>query len=343
MKAKLKSKLNTADRVRLEEVIPLTTPFLIYLDPSSACNFSCIFCPSGHKDIIKKSGYKRGVMSLALFEKIVQDFAEFDRPIKVLRMNKIGEPFLNKNLDKMIRTAKQSGLVEYIDLATNGSLLSGDYTEKIIDAGIDRLNISVEGVNREQYKTYAGYDMDFQELVNNVKFLYASRKECEITVKIPGNYLTEDQKEFFLDTFGNYCDRIFIEDIAPIWPHFDIKENSGICVEKTKGQYKQSIEDKQVCTYIFYSMAINSDGSVSACCPDWEQKLILGDANRESLIKIWNSDRLKGLRVTHLEGNRHLDPVCSHCRHIAYCQIDNIDAHKHTILERLQNREKPGR
>ena len=47
MKAEIKSKLNLDQRVALQEVIPLETPFLLYVDPSSACNFRCQFCPTG--------------------------------------------------------------------------------------------------------------------------------------------------------------------------------------------------------------------------------------------------------------------------------------------------------
>ena len=102
MKAQLKSKLNLEKRIPLQDVIPLQTPFLLYVDPSSACNFRCLFCPSGHKDMINKSVYPRSIMSLDLFNKVIRDLSEFEQPIKVLRMNKIGEPFLNKNLSKMV-------------------------------------------------------------------------------------------------------------------------------------------------------------------------------------------------------------------------------------------------
>ena len=86
MKAKVKSKLNLERRVALQDVVPLDTPFLLYVDPSSACNFKCQFCPTGHTDIIKESDYKRNVMKIALFEKLIDDLSAFPKPIKVMRM-----------------------------------------------------------------------------------------------------------------------------------------------------------------------------------------------------------------------------------------------------------------
>ena len=41
MKARVQSKLNLKGRTLLQDVIPLATPFLLYVDPSSACNFRC--------------------------------------------------------------------------------------------------------------------------------------------------------------------------------------------------------------------------------------------------------------------------------------------------------------
>lgn len=335
MKAKIKSKLDLEGRTLLQDVIPIETPFLLYLDPSSLCNFKCKFCPSGHKDLIENIGYKRNIMDLELFYKIIDDLKEFNKPIKFLRMNKIGEPFLNKNLEKMINYAQKSGKVEKIDLATNGSLFDRERMKAVIQAGVNRLNISVEGVNSEQYLKYCGVEFDFEKFVNNIKWLYANKKDCEVTIKIPKNYLTQDEEKEFYDIFGNYCDRIFVENLTSIWPAFDIQKYSDIKISN-ESQYNQKQEDKNICSYIFYSMAINSDGTVSACCPDWEQKLIIGDANKQSLKEIWNSPEYNSLRIQHLEEKRCENETCSICGHIKHCQIDNIDSYKDEILAKFK-------
>ncbi|MEA2019849.1 MAG: radical SAM/SPASM domain-containing protein [Campylobacterota bacterium] len=335
MKAKLESKLRTEKRVLLQDVIPIKTPYLLYVDPSSLCNFKCKFCPTGHKDILKESDYKRGMLDFELFKKMILNLKEFDQPLKVLRMNKIGEPLLNKNIADMIRFAKDSECVEYIDLATNGALLSKDLATDIISSGIDRLNISVEGVDKNQYLQNALVDIDFDKFVSNIKWLYENKKDCEVTIKIPGNYLSDAEKRKFLDTFGNYCDSIFIEDLAPIWPEFDLQERADITLKDDKGQYNQPLEKKDICSYIFYSMAINADATVSACCPDWDQKLIIGDLNKQSLQEIWNSQKLKDLRLEHLEGKRCENETCRDCGHLAYAQVDNIDPYRKQILDNI--------
>lgn len=340
MKARLKSKLNRDNRALLQDVIPLHTPFLLYVDPSSACNFRCQFCPTGHKDLIKGSTHRRTTMDFEMFKKTISDLGQFDHAIKVLRMNKTGEPLLNVNLPGMISYAKKSGFVEYIDLATNGALFSHELMSRLISSGLDRLNISIEGVNREQYIEHARADIDFEKFVENIEWLYANKQDCEITIKVPGNYLSNEEKEKFFNMFGDYCDRIFIEDLAPIWPLFDLEQRTGIKLKENTGQYQQPLERKDICTYIFYAMAVNSDGTVSACCPDWDQKLIVGDVKKESLRQIWISEKMNTLRRQHLEGRRCDNNVCSNCGHLRYAQVENIDPYREKILENFINHEK---
>lgn len=236
----------------------------------------------------------------------------------------------------MIKFAKNSGFVEYIDLATNGSLFSKELMQELVSSGLDRLNISVEGINKQHYLENALVHFDFEHFVDNIKWLYANKNECEITIKIPSNYLNDEQKKEFLDTFGNHCDSIFIEELAPIWPQFDLEQRAEVKIQSDKGQYQQVLTNKDICSFIFYSLAVNSDGTVSACCPDWDQKLIVGDLHNESIYEIWNSEKLKALQFQHLNGHRCENEVCSNCGHLMYAQVDNLDPYREQILNNLK-------
>ena len=88
MKAKIKPRINLEGRTKLETVIPLSTPFVLFVDPSSACNFRCKFCPTGDRQLIKDTGRWQGTMKFDLYTKIIDDLKEFDRPLKVLRLYK---------------------------------------------------------------------------------------------------------------------------------------------------------------------------------------------------------------------------------------------------------------
>ncbi|MEC5322189.1 radical SAM protein [Aurantimonas sp. A3-2-R12] len=334
MKAEIKPRINLDDRTALETVIPLETPFVVFVDPASSCNFQCTFCPTGHRDMIRETGRYQGAMKFDVFTKIVDDLAEFEKPIKVLRLYKDGEPFLNKRLADMIAYAKASGYVDYIDTTTNGTFLTPDRLGPVLKAGLDKINISVDGMTREQYRRFTGFDFDFEGFVTNVKWLYANKGQCEVVVKIPGELITEAQRQEFFDTFGDHCDRIFIENFAPCWPEFDIEAHTGVKI--TQGIYQQPVATTQTCPYIFYGYSVNADGLVSSCFLDWGRKLIIGDVRTTSMKAIWNSNAMNALRLQHLEGKRCENNVCSGCGQLSHCLPDNIDPYRVELLAKFK-------
>lgn len=336
MKAQVKPRINLEGRTPLQDVIPLETPFVLFVDPSSGCNFQCTFCPTGDRALIKDTGRYQGAMDFDLYRKLIDDLADFPSKIKVLRLYKDGEPLMNKRLADMVAYAKASGQVPYIDTTTNGALLDPDRIGPVVAAGLDRVNISVNGMTREQYKSFTKYNFDFSRFVDNVKWLYEHKGDCEIVIKIPGELITEAQRQEFFDTFGDYCDRIFIENFAPCWPDFDVATRLGVTF--TAGIYQQPIGRTDTCPYIFYSMSINADGLASACFLDWGRKLKVGDVREHSLREIWNSDEFNELRLLHLRGERMRQPVCGKCGQLSHCLPDNIDAYAPDLLEKVSAR-----
>lgn len=333
MKAHVKPRINLDIRTPLQEVIPLPTPFVLFVDPASTCNFRCTFCPTGDRKLIRSTGRWQGQIDFDLYKKVIDDLADFDRPLKVLRLYKEGEPLLHAHFADMVRYARESGAVEYIDTTTNGSLLTPERVGPILDAGIDRINISVDGMSTEQYWAFTKSRVDFDKFVNNIRWLYERKGSCEICVKIPGDILSGEDKRRFYDTFGNIADRVFIENFAPCWPSFDVEERTGVKI--TEGIYGNAIQDVSVCPYIFYSMAVNSDGTVSLCFLDWSRTLTIGDARIESLKAIWNSESMHQHRLAHLRGRRKDDPTCAGCGQLSHCLPDNIDMYADILLKRI--------
>lgn len=333
MKARIKPRINLENRTKLETVIPLSTPMILFVDPASVCNFRCKFCPTGDYALIRDSGRWQGLMEMGLYSKIIDDLAAFDRPLKVLRLYKEGEPLLNPRFADMVRYAKQSGLVEYVDTTTNGLLLDPERMKPILDAGIDKINISVNGLSNQQFLEFSGVDVDFEDYVENIAKLYAMKGTCEIAVKIAGDFLSEEEKGRFYQIFGDIADRMFIENVAPCWPEYDVE--AQLNMEITKGIYNQPIGDVQTCPYIFYMITVNADGSVSLCFLDWSHKLIVGDVRKESLRAIWEGEALFNHRLAQLRGQRKIHPICGDCNQLSHCLPDNIDPYVDVLVERL--------
>ena len=339
MKSKIKPKINS-NRINLADVIPLQTPFTINIEPSDKCNFRCKFCPTSNIDVMKTTpGRNYGNINFDLYKKVINDILDFKDNIKILNLYKDGEPLLHPNFAEMVEYAKKSDKFDKIATTTNAYLLNKELSSKIIDAGIDRINISIEGINEEQYYNMSNVKINFNKLVKNIEYLYNNKKQCEIAIKTVGNELSEKDKEQFYKIFGDICDIIFIEYAVPIWNNFDFNEikRSNISIFN-----EEILEYRFVCPQIFYTMAINSNGSVSPCCLDWSRNIIIGDANKEHLKDIWNGNKLRSLQLLHLKGDRKNHKYCASCD-TKYISIDNLDNDMEKLFDKLQSRAEQSR
>ena len=107
MNARIQTRL-VKERPNLGERLPLKTPLVMVVDPSSICNLRCRFCPTGYDDLIKScTNRKQQIMSFDLFKKIIDDVLEFKNSINVLRLYKEGEPLVNPNFEDMVKYAKK--------------------------------------------------------------------------------------------------------------------------------------------------------------------------------------------------------------------------------------------
>lgn len=326
-------RIDTKNRTKLETVIPLNTPFVLFIDPSDMCNFRCSFCPTSDRKLMKEVKRPLKSMNFELFKKIIDDLDEFENPIKVVRLYKDGEPLLNPNFSKMIKYAKESKKVLKIDTTSNASLLNKELSLEMIEAGLDRINISVEGVNSEQYKNFSKYNIDFEKFVENIAFFYEHKKQCEVVVKICGDTLTQKQKDFFIKTFEPISDGAYTEHIMSCWPEFELKD--GLKQNENYGIYGQEIKEVLVCPYVFYSMSINSDGKVSVCYLDWAKKMIIGDVNTQSVKDVWLGNTMKEYQRMFLKGDRKTHPICKNCAQLSHGMPDDIDKFANQLIEKI--------
>lgn len=324
-----------AQRTRLETVIPLATPFEVQLAVANVCNFRCGYCPCSTPDLLKKNHVKKGIMEFDLFKKIVDDLDEFPQQIKILRLVKEGEPLLNKRFADMVRYAKKKQPTVTVDTTTNAIVLTPELSDAIIDAGLDKIFISLQGINGEVYKRLAGVTVDFNRLKENIIYFCNHRRQCRVYIKAPDIGVDEKEKQEFFKMFNDYADEMFIEHIIPTWPDFDIshvKKDDGI------GYYGDPVYPHhiKVCPTIFYNLNIDFDGAIAPCPLDWAHITKLGDVKEQSLSELWNGKKFTAFRRQHLLGRREFHPLCGKCVTLEYCNVDMIDAYADEILERFK-------
>ena len=225
--AKVQARVDSSQKVSLEDVIPLETPFSAHIDVSSVCNFKCSFCFQADNAGMKAANLKRGMMPMELFTKIVDELAQFPDQLKKVKIGNHGEPTLHPELPEMMAYLNSKKITRTIELFTNGSKLSPELNQGMIDAGLQRINISLEGLTSRRYEEVAGVPLDMDELLENITHLYSIRGDCKIYIKIADHtsalskeynvnfIITAAEQALIFDTYGNVCDDIYVEKIVP--------------------------------------------------------------------------------------------------------------------------------
>lgn len=337
IKAQIKPRIDLYDRNELKDVLPLRTPYIIYIDPCDTCNFHCKFCPSGDTELMKNTkGRGHGPMDYELYKSLIDGICKFEDKVKVIRLYKDGEPLLNPRFADMVRYAKESGCCERVDTTTNASLLTPELSLSIIEAGLDRINISVEGVDEEQYRDFSRHNINYDSFVKNIEFFYEHRKQCEMNIKINGDILTEEQEKHFFKTFGNITDGIFVEHIIDYWPKF---KQDKVDVNEEVGLLGNEIKEVSVCPYVFYEMVINSNGSYSLCRFDWNHSMTIDDKlpGSKTPKSVWNSSMLWDFQCMFLRGERisRAYLLCSRCGLLKQGMPEDLDEFAELLLDKM--------
>ncbi|MEE9606018.1 MAG: radical SAM protein [Candidatus Scalindua sp.] len=294
-------------RERLANFLPLATPFTIYIDPSSACNFKCNFCCHSIKpDHIKRSGFKPQIMDFELFSSVIEQIRYFPDKIKMLSLFLVGEPLLNKRLPDMIAYAKESMIADRIFLTTNGSLLTKQVSRILVDAGLDEILISVEALDTEKYRDITSVNIDYELFVNNIRELYENRKNCKIFIKIVNTAINNEEIEKFHSMYDEICDLAYIETVMPVFDGVDYSSNKF----PESNNIGRQVE---VCTRPFFTMSVHPNGNVGCCIVDYSEGIVFGNIKEQSLMDIWNGKKFNDFRLTHLKKQRQSLNVCDNC------------------------------
>ena len=147
--------------------------------------------------------------------------------------------------------------------------------------------------------------------------------------------LSEDERRYFFETFGNICHKIYVEKIVQQWPRTQFDKQNDV---EATGMYGQGIKKyKKTCPFTFMYLQSNWDGTTSPCTLDWAKKVVVGNVKHEAVSDIWKGERLRDLQVAQLQGHRDKIDFCNDCSAPMVCCKDDLDDHAETILERITN------
>jgi radical SAM protein with 4Fe4S-binding SPASM domain len=340
MSAKYTSASLYSNRAVLQDVIPLDAPFMICADPSSYCNITCKYCVQYDvkKDKSLGNRFKKEFMSLELAKKIIDDLKQFPVNIKNFSWYGWGEPLLNPDLPEMIAYTVKSGKVDLSAVITNGILLTKEMSDRLTASGLQRINISVQGIDSEGYFDNCGRRIDFDSYVDNIRYMY-EHKDDNLTmyVKIGSSLFRQpEDRQKFMDIFSGICDEIMVENIIQVRQDSISNENIEM---GDSGVLGQQIKDRKVCPYLFFRMMICPDGTCALCNADWYRDNAVGNVKERSLKEIWDGEALRRLQMTHLRGERKSIELCAKCGNVNYYPVDDIDDYAELLLKRMEERK----
>lgn len=116
----------------------------VLLETRTDCNNHCPFCPHSFNNKELK------IMTWECFRKIIDDLVEMDYNGRVALMIS-NEPLLDERLSGMIKYARSKSPRLFLDITTNGTLLSLDKVDHLLSIGLDNININDYRGDREKH------------------------------------------------------------------------------------------------------------------------------------------------------------------------------------------------
>jgi len=327
------------DRLILGEALPLDTPFTVILDSSEKCNFKCYYCFRSTQRI-DKWGYASddSIMSMETFKRTVAQMLEFPLQIKRIALSNHGEPLYNINLSKMIKYVKEMGLTGETDIHTNASLLNPDMAVDLAASGIDKVVVSVQGIDAKSYLMNSGRTIDFNLFCMNLELLYKNKHvDTVINIKTVDTALKDNTDvERFFNIFTGLADRVYIENVVPLYSQTD---HSCIKGDKNYNKYGSVFQTVECCPQVFYTLVVSPNGDIYPCA-QIPPPVNLGNIYSTTLLESWNGSIREGFLHKHLEETRQSQEYCGCCyvpQNSVKTDHDIIDAYRDIILLRMQN------
>ena len=263
-------------------------PDIVQIESTNLCNAKCVFCP---RDEMHR---RQGVMDMDLFTKVVAECAALG--ITHVRVHNYGEPFLDRQLVDKVRYAKQRGIAE-VGMISNGSLITAELAQGMIDAGLDAINISVDASGKDTFERTRVH-LEYDTVIGNIKTLArlrneSGRKRPKLILSFVRQGNTADEQAF-IEEWSHIADKIHVTDL-----------------HNWAGTLNAKSEVNFPCYRMWLTFTVLWDGRVSLCCADFDGRHILGDLRTSTISEIWNSPAYRAVRRQQLSDGG--PEICRSC------------------------------
>jgi GTP 3',8-cyclase len=319
-------------RMELHSILPLKVPLSLHVFPIHRCNFRCRYClHSLPPQKLREMDFKKESLPFQIFKKAIDDLKVFPKPLKSLIFAGHGEPLLHPDIARMVAYVKENEVAERVEIVTNASPLTHELTDELITAGLDRLRVSIQGLDSETYLDIAGTRVDFNAIVENIRYFFERKEYTDVYVKIIDIALGTMECEFY-ELFRPISDTAAVEYTIPFVKEIDLSKD----VSFNRAKQGHPASPARICSMPFYQIVLLPSGKVTGCCAV-APPVIYGSVKKDSLKDLWDSKIRSDFLLRQLN-NRRDNRICSDCAVPEYGLQpgDELDPYKEKLLSEYQ-------
>jgi len=157
-------------------------PRLIFWETTAGCNLHCIHCR--RIDVADRPVPED--LSTAESKQLIDQIVAFCSPILILSG---GEPLIRPDIFEIAEHAVAKGL--RVALATNGTLIDKHMAQRIADAGIRRVAVSLDGATAETHDLFRALPGSFAQALKGIDHLRARRMSVQINTTVARHNIDE--------------------------------------------------------------------------------------------------------------------------------------------------------
>lgn len=271
-------------------------PPCLQVEPSSICNYRCVFCYQTDEAFTRQEAGHMGRMPFSIFQEVVDQAAG---RCEAVTLASRGEPLICPEIERMLSYAAGKFLAFKIN--TNAWFLDERKCHAILSAGVSTVVFSADAASEPAYSRFR-VGGKLARVVENIRRFQEIREKHypnsrTITrvsgVQIPGTPNLDEMERFW----GDLVDQVAFVKYNP-W------ENT----------YERPVNDiAEPCSDLWRRMFVWWDGTVNPCDVDYRSTLAVGNIRQMPLADLWRSEKYMQLREAHEAGRRAGRFPCNRC------------------------------
>lgn len=288
-------------------------PFTISVEPTTSCNLRCPECPSGLRQFSRNTGK----ISLDLYQDIID---QLHKDLFYLILYFQGEPYLHPLFFHMTRYARKRKI--YTMTSTNAHFLTDNLARKTVESGLDRIIISLDGLDQETYEKYR-VGGSLEKVVEGTKNLVRWKKELKSsTPYIILQFIVFSTNEHQVEEVKKLAKDLGVDKLelktAQVYNYEDgntlIPQNESFSRyrKEKSGRFRIDNPLNNHCLRMWRGCVITWDGLVVPCCFDKDASHRLGDLKISSFRDIWRGRAYDDFRKKLFSARKEID-ICRNC------------------------------